>query len=82
MKLLELLGRKPKDADSDDELTHVCCCRDEDVSLCGVDLTDSNWDHDKQNLQCVVCDDLERSDWCPKGGRCVCTWAQAWMRHG
>lgn len=54
----------------DDELVHLYCCEDENVGLCGTDLTGvpvtSEIDRD-----CVVCVDLEAAGWpCPT--RAVC----------
>lgn len=40
------------------ELTHVVCCIDDDLTLCGADGTDMVWDEDAPT-DCVVCADLD-----------------------
>jgi hypothetical protein len=45
--------------DDDDNLIHIMCCEDNDVSLCGVDISDApifpdGWYAD----DCIVCDHL------------------------
>ena len=55
------------------EMTHfVCCDAAEGVmapSLCGAD--DDPFDGGYvDSVDCVVCQDLSNSDWCPSNGRC------------
>ncbi len=60
--------------DQDDELVHQVCCRDNDVALCGRDVSLAAWrddgELDRPN-DCVVCEDLNRGYVCPLFGRCV-----------
>lgn len=49
--------------DDTDNLVHVFCCRDEDLGLCGVDLTDANpVDDVPYDNDCIVCDELQNLD--------------------
>lgn len=48
-----------------DDLDHYVCC-DNDVALCGADVSDAEWSEDLPDL-CVVCDDLDGFD-CPRCG--------------
>jgi hypothetical protein len=55
----------------DDEPHHVVCCRDENLALCGTDVTDDAWRSDEVPPSCVVCDDLLRNpSFCPLLGWC------------
>lgn len=50
----------------DDELHHAWCC-DEDVALCGTDISDAETTDGEGWLHCVVCVELEAADVpCPK----------------
>lgn len=42
---------------SDDDLDHTVCC-DENIALCGRDVTDEPWVEVGSPNQCVVCEDL------------------------
>jgi hypothetical protein len=53
---------------SDDDLGHVWCCQDEDIGLCGVDLTGQGYGPGAG--ECVVCSDLEGTAFCPRGFTC------------
>lgn len=55
-----------------DTLDHAYCPADPDVGLCGCDISDC--DHEPFDVpSCVVCAELEWSDWCPlTGGLCDC----------
>lgn len=45
--------------DSDD-LWHVYCCKDEDLGLCGTDLSDmEECEPDVCDDICIVCDDID-----------------------
>lgn len=49
----------------DDDLGHTYCCLDENVGLCGADLTDAP--EMDGCTDCVVCIDLDRvGDYCPR----------------
>jgi hypothetical protein len=50
------------------DLQHVACCRNDDMALCGTDVTDAPWLDDETS--CVVCVDLDEFDACPFGGSC------------
>lgn len=57
------------DYDGSSEIVHTMCCKDEDLSLCGIDLSDADFlesgrDYDDD---CVVCEDLRVL---PKKTRC------------
>lgn len=55
----------------DDDLDHLVCCRDENTSICSLDLTNVEWAvGDEDVTMCVVCDDLWRLRICPYGSRC------------
>jgi hypothetical protein len=57
------------DSAREDGLNHVFCCRDENLGLCGKDLTGWPID-DTVPTTCVVCvdlDGLECCESCPKG---------------
>jgi hypothetical protein len=43
--------------DNGDDLDHFVCCND-NLGLCGADLSDAAWAEELPNL-CVVCDDLD-----------------------
>lgn len=47
----------PVRADRDDDLIHTTCCHDDDLALCGADLTGEPWTEGGDNL-CVVCEAL------------------------
>jgi hypothetical protein len=60
---------------ADDELVHVICWEDEDVSLCGLDVSDARRVRDDHDLlECVVCTDMEKLRLCSVCG-CKC-----WIR--
>jgi hypothetical protein len=52
-----------EDRQVDDELVHITTCHDENISLCGIDLTGVPWVLDDEN-ECVVCVDFFESDVC------------------
>jgi hypothetical protein len=49
-----------------DEITHVVCCDDPKLALCGVPYDDFV----EINPTCVVCSDLIGRPFCPKQNRC------------
>lgn len=54
------------------DLDHWCCCTDEDVSLCGFDLSESPFGKFDM-ASCTVCEEIaEETDCCPFSGR-VCS---------
>jgi len=54
----------------DNDESHVVCCRDENLTLFGIDATGQEVVEDVATT-CVVCADLHRSYWfCPLGGKC------------
>jgi len=56
----------------DDEPSHIVCCVDENIGLCGTDLTNVPWVDDDTPTGCVVCSDLhDVVTFCPKGGKCT-----------
>ena len=46
------------DGGLDDGVTHVYCCDDIDLALCGTDITDDVLDEESPT-SCVVCADLD-----------------------
>lgn len=50
---------------------HVTCCLDDDMALCGLDVTDAPWGAGDDELMCVVCAHLMGVDWCPHELDCV-----------
>jgi hypothetical protein len=47
------------ESDNDDNLVHIMCCRDNDVALCGTDISDAPiLDDGWYEEDCVVCDNL------------------------
>ena len=58
---------------ADLELVHLTCCDDENVALCGLDLTGLGWstEEDLASLPaCVICDGQDEHDRCPRYGEC------------
>jgi len=54
----------------DEGLSHIVCCKNENLALCGIDATGAELDEDA-DTSCIVCQDLHRSYWfCPRGGKC------------
>lgn len=47
-------------------MSHIVCC-DDDIALCGIDVSDTPWRDDDFEVECVVCAELEDYD-CPKCG--------------
>lgn len=56
--------------DDDNELSHVSCCVDEDVALCGVDVSGDEFDEDVV-VTCIVCAYIEDLDSTTPTGHCV-----------
>lgn len=56
------------DNDHDDGLTHVMCCREENMMLCGI--YDDEAPIDNGPVTCVVCRDLNGTAFCPLGLKC------------
>lgn len=50
--------------DDGDDLDHIVCMCNEDVAICGKEMTGANW-VEEADLLCVVCIDL---DICPTCG--------------
>lgn len=55
-------------AELKDNECHYVCCVDDFASLCGVEA-DGTTD-DTAAVSCVVCLDLDRADFCPRGLSC------------
>lgn len=66
-----LAERVPAPSHVDDiDIVHTCCCLNQDVALCGEDLTDAVWVEEPE-VCCVDCElvivkDIE----CPYGHTC------------
>lgn len=60
-------GRRRPVADL--ELVHVVCCRDENLALCGTDVSGHPWRQCRPE-DCVVCADMGRNRACPRQGSC------------
>jgi len=53
----------------DDELHHICCCVDDDLALCGRDVSDEPYlDNCDGERDCLVCKYLDAKE-CV--GRCI-----------
>lgn len=52
------------------ELFHTCCCDDDDVALCGEDVSMMPFTDGDGEQCCMVCEDLMEQSSCPKFGRC------------
>ena len=48
---------------------HYTCCMDVHIALCGFDLSVSTYDPNCV-VGCVVCVDLDNTEYCPRGWRC------------
>lgn len=63
--------------EEEDELDHIICCKDENIALCGIDLTNVAWTewNGPKPEDCIVCEHmfqtLEAKQWkncrCPRG---------------
>ncbi len=52
-------------------LDHIACCRDDTLTLCGQDLSDTTW-APGPGVDCVPCHvAAERGEPCPRVGRCA-----------
>jgi hypothetical protein len=54
----------------DDELIHITCCND-DVALCGTDVSDApvkGWDTYPDPDDCIVCEEIDNTTGCPECG--------------
>ena len=52
-------------ADVGADKCHVTCLRNDDRSLCGIDLAEEDWvDSEPQPNDCESCADFERTDFC------------------
>jgi hypothetical protein len=54
---------------ADDGIDHVFCCRDIDVSLCGLDISDTTVVFTLE-LPCVVCAEFDGTAYCPLFAEC------------
>lgn len=55
----------------DADLLHISCCLNDDLALCGLDVTGVDHADDLIEPVCVVCVDLVDTDHCPSGRKCV-----------
>lgn len=63
----------PED-DDDDNTIHKICCEDDNVALCGEDVTDHEWAPAGWDGEatCAGCRYIEnRTTWCPVLGACL-----------
>lgn len=51
----------PTASDIRDDLDHVTCCEDDNLALCGTDVTDDEWIPAEALTTCVVCAHLEQA---------------------
>lgn len=58
----------PTNGDRRDALSHIVCCADEDVALCGRRGFGAPCDGTEH--QCLVCNDLDLTGHCPTGRAC------------
>lgn len=56
----------------DDDLAHLVCCEDNvgAKAFCGTDVSNSPWGNGPEETDCIVCQSLSDSGWCPRYGRC------------
>lgn len=40
----------------DEDFVHLCCICDENTSMCGVDLGDTDWNWDDDETICPLCE--------------------------
>lgn len=40
------------------DLCHTACCEDQDLGLCGIDVTGHEWDDDGSDPECAACERL------------------------
>lgn len=50
------------DEDDGDGLVHIACCDDENVALCGADVSGHEWNVDGTPTTCPICVDLDDLD--------------------
>lgn len=55
----------------DSEMSHASCCRDDDVSLCGIDVSGLETLAPASTVDCIVCRELDECSVCPLTGQ-VC----------
>lgn len=68
----EILVVSLQQTQDDNEPTHVSCCHNPDLAICGADLTDSTVVDEADN-ECLVCLDLEAAeDAMPDWADCIC----------
>ncbi len=54
------------------DLDHLTCCVDEDISLCGLDVSGMAIDESIDVPNCIVCSDLAANPtFCPKYAKCT-----------
>lgn len=53
----------------DGSLDHVTCCMDDNLALCGTDVTEDEWVAPDSPITCVVCHALEEA--VLQAGSCV-----------
>ena len=51
---------KPKHPKCEDDLDHVVCGCDENLSLCGLDVSGMNWGFLLTHKTCIVCMEMTR----------------------
>lgn len=64
---------RPLDAtsDGDEEIDHIVCCIDDDVSFCGEDVEGAVWITDGPAVACLACREVDRrTSGCPFGKKC------------
>lgn len=65
------LFARPEDRiEKDDHLCHLVCCVDDDIGVCGTDLSRCTTFVYDPDDPCVVCDDLWHLEVCPHGLLC------------
>jgi len=72
MVIVEVEVQPSPDILADSETDHYVCCMDVNLSLCGMDVTDSELDSLREEYTCIVCADLEANapNFCPKYSIC------------
>ena len=61
---------RPAPPNEEVEESHIVCCRDLNLSLCGLDVTGEDFNPPGTPTTCAVCRDLDDTTFCPRGLEC------------
>ncbi len=72
MSIAELVRPQPLVDAGDGEIIHRFCCKDETLTLCGLEMFDVEpLPQDVAGPHCVLCERFDNEGFCPKYGRCT-----------